>query len=288
MNGSCLEDCVASNGFVAGVPLENTADTRLRTLEKGLMVLEAIVDAGRAGITVTALGRALGLHRSTLHRFLATLSHAGYIETCGTSDRYRLSFKALSFASAALTGLPLRDVGVPILEWLAQTTRETVHIVVLDQGEVVTIDRIEGEHPITLRTQVGARRPAYCSATGKAMLAFMSDSLIDEILARGMPARTARTITTVEAYRAQLQTVRQLGYGIDEEEFVDGIRCVASPVFDLTGRVIGAISLSAPTMRVNNEQFQEFIEAVCSAARQLSRQLGYRASTGMVESNTTA
>ena len=209
-----------------------------------------------------------------------TLSHAGFIETCETSDRYRLSFKALSFASATLTGLPLRDVGAPILEWLGQTTGETVHIVVLDHGEVVTIDRIEGEHAISLRTQVGARRPAYCSATGKAMLAFLSDLVVDEILARGMPARTARTITTVEAYKAELRDVRQRGYGIDDEEFVDGIRCVAAPVFDLTGRVIGAISLSAPTMRTNTQRFLEFTEAVCSAARQLSRQLGYRASTG--------
>jgi DNA-binding IclR family transcriptional regulator len=255
-------------------------ETTLRTLEKGLIVLEALAAAGRSGIALTALGRQLGLHRSTLYRFLTTLAKCGYAEPCEATDRYRLSYKALELAAATLTGLPLRDVGAPLLEELNQTTRETVHIVVLDQGEVVTIDRLEADYPITLRTQVGTRRPAYCSATGKAMLAFLPDAVVDEILARGMPARTTRTITTPEVYKAQLQAARQRGFAIDDEEFVDGIRCVAAPVFDLTGRPIGAISLSAPTMRVSLEQLLNFAEPVCAAARRMSRQLGYRVGGG--------
>jgi IclR family acetate operon transcriptional repressor len=250
----------------------------LRTLEKGLIVLEEVASVGYQGVSLAGLARRLGLHRTTLNRFLVTLVRCGYIEQVESTEHYRLGFKALALASATITGLPLRDIGAPLLEELNRTTRETVHIVVLDQGEVVTIDRLEAEHPITLRTYVGARRPAYCSATGKAMLAFLPDAVVDEILGRGMAARTANTITTPLRYKAQLQEARVRGYAVDDEEFVEGMRCVAAPVFDLTGRVVGAISLSAPTMRIDRERLTGLAVRVAEVARRLSRQLGYRAS----------
>jgi DNA-binding IclR family transcriptional regulator len=145
----------------------------------------------------------------------------------------------------------------------------------LDQGEVVTIDRLEAEHPIALRTHIGARRLAYCSAAGKAMLAFLREAQVDAILARGMPPRTARTITDPLHYKAQLWEVVQRGFAVDDEENWDGVRCVAAPVFDLTGRLAGAISLSVPAMRVDMEALLELAVPVVEAARSLSHRLGY-------------
>jgi IclR family KDG regulon transcriptional repressor len=249
----------------------------LRTLEKGLTVLEELASAGRQGFTITELGRRLGLHRSTMHRFLTTLIKRGYVEQVDGTDCFRLGFKTLELTSALIGSLSLRDVGAPILEDLARATRETVHIVVLHDGEVVTIDRIEAEYPVTLRTQIGARRPAHCTATGKAMLAFLPNEVVDEILSRGMPALAARTITDPLVFKAQLQEVRLRGYALDDEEFADGIRCAAAPVFDFTGRVTGAISLSAPCMRVDMTRLLQLAMSVQAAAHRLSRQLGYRA-----------
>jgi DNA-binding IclR family transcriptional regulator len=259
----------------AAAPLVSEEPT-LRTLEKGLAILEELAGAGRRGASSAELGRRLGLHRTTIGRFLGTLCRRGYLEQVDGSDHYRLGYKALVLASATIAGLSLREIGAPILEDLSRATRETVHIVVLDQGEVVTIDRLEAEHPITLRTHIGARRPCYCSATGKAMLAHLPEPTVDEILARGMPALTCRTITDPLTMKAQLHEVRLRGYAIDDEEFVDGIRCVAAPVFDFSGRVAGALSLSAPTMRVDLERLTEFALLVTEAARRLSRQLGHR------------
>jgi DNA-binding IclR family transcriptional regulator len=170
----------------------------------------------------------------------------------------------------------LREVGAPILERLNRDTRETVHIVVLDGGEVVTIDRLEAERPITLRSDIGSRRPAYSSAAGKAMLAHRPEAEVDEILARGMPARTAKTVTTPLPLKAQLWEVRMRGYALDDEENVEGVRCVAAPVFDLTGRLAGAVSLAAPTYRVDEARLLELAVPVVEAAHCLSRQLGYR------------
>jgi IclR family transcriptional regulator, KDG regulon repressor len=264
---------------MAQATMANNADAAtLRTLDKGLLILEELALLGRAGANAAELGRRLGLHRTTVHRFLGTLVLRGYAEQIEGSDHYRLGIKALALAAASLAGLPLRDIGAPVLEELNRLTHETVHSVVLDEGDVVTVDRLEAEHPISLRTQIGARRPAYCSATGKAMLAFLPEPMVDAILARGMERRTARTITDPRAYKQELLAVRQRGYGLDDEEFTEGIRCVASPVFDLTGRVIGAISLSAPTMRVDLDRLETMALAVVEAAHRLSRQLGYRAS----------
>jgi DNA-binding IclR family transcriptional regulator len=263
---------------VAQVATTPAADeATLRTLDKGLAILEELATLGRQGASVAELGRRLGLHRTTVYRFLGTLAVRGYAEQIEGSDRYRLGFKALSLASATITGFPLRDIGAPILEELNRLTHETVLIVTLDLGEVITVDRLEGEHPITLRNHIGARRPAYCSATGKAMLAHLPEAVVDEILERGMPARTARTITTPLGYKQELQEVRRRGFGIDDEEFVEGMRCVAAPVFDLTSRVVGSISLAAPTMRMEMTRLLDLAVDVAEAANRLSRQLGYRA-----------
>lgn len=251
-------------------------DAPLRTFDKGLTILEGLAEIGRQGATTVELGRRLGVHRTTVHRFLQTLARRGYAEQISDSDRYRVGLRVLGLASATMAGLTVRDVGMPILEALNQETNETVHVVMLDQGDVVTIDRVEAEHPVALRTYIGARRQAYCSAAGKAMLAYLPGAQVDEILARGMPARTPKTITDPTQFKAQLWEVTQRGYALDDEENLEGVRCAASPVFNLEGRLAGGISLSAPAMRVNDARLLELAVAVRAAARELSQQLGYQ------------
>ncbi len=144
------------------VPVPTLPDgATLRTLDKGLTILETLASIGREGTTSVALGRRLGLHRTTVHRFLQTLTRRGYAEHISASDRYRLGLGALRLASASMSGLTLRDVGIPVLEALQREAGETVQTVILDPaGDVVTIDRLDAEHPIGLRTHIGARRPA--------------------------------------------------------------------------------------------------------------------------------
>jgi len=248
----------------------------LRSFDKGLTVLEGLADRGRQGVTTVELGRLLGLHRTTVHRFLQTLARRGYAEQVSDSDRYRVGLKVLGLASATMAGLKVRDVAMPLLEALNEETNETVHLVMLDQGEVVTIDRVEAEQPVALRTYIGARRPAYCSAAGKAMLAYMPLSQVDAILARGMPPRTPRTITDSMQYKAQLWEVTQRGYALDDEENLEGVRCAAAPVFNLEGRLAGGISLSAPAMRVDQGRLLQLAAMVLATAGELSRRLGYQ------------
>ncbi|MGE3269202.1 MAG: IclR family transcriptional regulator [Chloroflexota bacterium] len=249
----------------------------LRTFDKGLTVLEGLAEVGQQGASTVELGRRLGLHRTTVHRFLQTLARRGYAEQIANSDRYCMGLKVLALASATMAGLSFRDVGMPILEDLSRATNETVHLVMLDHGEVVTVDRIEAEHPVSLRTYIGARRPAYCSAAGKALLAYLPHADVERILARGMPARTPRTIIDPHQFKAQLWEVTQRGYALDDEENLEGVRCAAAPVFNFEGRLAGGISLSAPAMRVDQARLLELAEAVRAAAQALSQRLGNHA-----------
>jgi IclR family acetate operon transcriptional repressor len=255
---------------------EQNPELILSTLDKGLRVLETLGrDGADRGLTLTELGRLLGMHRTTLFRFLATLRARGYVERDPGTDRYRLGLGVLSLASALLDGLDVRRLARPVLVALSDATRELVHLAVFDQGDVVTIERIEGKEPLSLQTEIGARRPAYCTASGKAILACLTAEDVERILAAGMPAVTPRTITSAAAMAAELTEVRARGFAVDDEERILGVRCVAAPVFDHEQRVVGAVSIAAPVVRMPWERVRQLGEEVRIAADAISRRLGY-------------
>lgn len=248
----------------------------LSTLDKGLRVLEALAqpDAG-PGLTLTELAHRLGMHRTTLFRFLVTLRVRGYIERDPDTDRYRLGIGVLTLAASLLNNLDIRRIARPVLLELRNSTQELVHLAVLSEDGVVTVDRFEGQRSLSLQTEVGARRPAYCTASGKAILAHLPGPRVSAILAGGMPAVTPRTITTPEAMFRHLDEVRRLGYAIDDEERTEGVRCVAATVFGHDGEVVAAISLAAPTIRFPPERVTAVGEEVAVAAATISRRLGF-------------
>ncbi|MGH2531738.1 MAG: IclR family transcriptional regulator [Thermomicrobiales bacterium] len=262
---------------------DGRSDPTLSTLDKGLRILELLAeDASRHGLTLTEIGRALNMHRSTLFRFLATLRARGYLERDPISDRYRLGARVLTLSGAFLDALDIRNVARPELQSLCDDTQELVHLATLDHDEVVTIERIEGRQPVSLQTGIGERRPAYCTASGKAILAFLPDETRDRILDQGMPAHTPRTITSPMRMREHLARVRACGYAIDDEERIEGVRCVASPVFGHDGAVVAAVSVAAPAHRAAGERIDHLGERCRVASAAVSRRLGFtNAGVGM-------
>lgn len=250
------------------------SDMILSTLDKGLHVLEALAGAAD-GLNLTDLSHAVGMHRTTLFRILATLQARGFVQRDRDTDRYRVGMKLLSLSAELLRTLDIRAVARPILAALCQETRELVHLTVLDDGTVVTIERMEGHQTISLRTEIGERRPAYCTASGKAILAFSPSEETERILAMGMPAVTPRTITTREAMTQHLAEVRRRGFAWDDEERLEDVRCVAAPVFDWEGRVIAAVSVAMPSLRTPWSQLWQVGEMVRAAGDAISRCLGY-------------
>jgi IclR family KDG regulon transcriptional repressor len=159
---------------------------------------------------------------------------------------------------------------------LAQLTGETVYLGVLDQGQVLYLDKIDSPHSIGMRSRLGVRAPAYCTAMGKVLLTGLEKVELEDYLAGTKLAPcTANTITDPEALKMHLDQIRQLGYGVDEVEHEDGVKCIAAPIRDASGRMAGAISVSAPSFRLSLEKEEVVIKAVMASARQLSGQLGF-------------
>lgn len=252
------------------------SDSILSTLDKGLHVLNILSTTGSpGGLTLTELSREIGMHRTTLFRILATLQARRLVERDGETDRYQIGLGVLALASARLRAIDLRHVARPMLQRLCAVARETVFLAVLDGHEIVTIERFEGPQVIALRTEIGGRRPAYCTASGKAIMAELDADAVERILAQGMPVRTARTITSPMVMRHHLDEARQRGFAIDDEERLEGVRCVGAPIFGYDGYVCGAISIAAPALRTPWERLQALGAETHKAACEISQQMGF-------------
>lgn len=257
------------------------SDLILSTLDKGLHVLEVIAGPeGIEGLTQMELSRAVGMHPTTLFRIMATLQARGYVRRDRATDRYFLGTRILSLAAVLLDGLDIRQVARPILQALCNDTEELVQLTTLDHGDVVTVDRFEANQTLSLRKQIGARRSAHCTAAGKAIMAFLPADEAHQLLASGMPAVTPRTITSREVMREHLAEVRRRGYSWDDEEVLEGVRCVAAPIFNYDRRVLGSVSVAAPLLRTTWERLWLLGRQTCDAAREISQQLGYPGERG--------
>lgn len=211
--------------------------------------------------------------KSTVHRYLATLTQLGLAERRDV-DRFRLGTKVVELAGSFLANSDLRNESQAILEALASQTEETVHLAVPSGTEVVYIAKVESKHALRMYSYIGARLPMYCTALGKAILAFGPPDRIREVLARKLKPRTPRTITSPHSLETEMETIRTQGYAIDDEENELGIRCVSGPIFDYTRLAIGAMSVSGPSNRMDRKRCLELAPLVREAAQRVSKRMG--------------
>lgn len=216
------------------------------TLAKGLDVLEALSDVEETGLS--ELARRLGVSGPTLFRILATLGARGYVQKSAAS-RYRLTLKAWELGAKAVRRIRLRDAARPFMERLAAATGETVHLSVMQGDGIVIVDKIDSPHPVRVDTYVGQRAPAHCSATGKAILAYLPPAVLDDVLPRALARHTAATIADRAALERELAEVRRLGWAKNREEWRDGVCAAAVPIFDSAGAVASSLSVTVPTPR---------------------------------------
>ncbi len=247
---------------------------QVRALRRGLAVL-ACFSPQEPRHTLAGLSKQVRVPKTTLFRLLETLCAAEFLEQ-DEPGRYVLGVKAFEVGSAFLAQLGFPQSARHSLEELAAACRETASLGVLNHGEVVYIAIERAQREIGIQSQVGTRHPAHCTALGKVLLAGLPDQEVIGLLDRtGMASLTENTITSAAAILAELAGVRQRGYAIDNEERAYGVKCVAAPVRDLTGRVVAAISVSGPAFRVTTELLPPLIHAVTSAAAAVSRRQGY-------------
>lgn len=242
------------------------------TLLKGLNVLEALIRSERPrGVSEFAME--LGLTKSNVHRVLQTLQAAGFV---GQSDSgsYTPTLKIWELGAGVYLKLDIPREARPFLLELANLTRETVHLSVLDGAEVVYLDKIDSPEPVRAYSTIGGRAPAHCVATGKALLAFIGDAAAHKG-SDHFPSFTPRTITTRGAFEASCADIRAKGYAVNWGEWREQVRGVAAPVRDAYGSIVAAVGISGPADRLTRNRITEATPHVVESAERISRALGY-------------
>ncbi|MGH8891334.1 MAG: IclR family transcriptional regulator [Acidothermaceae bacterium] len=248
---------------------------RSASLRRALTLLTQLgsPDAPAAGLSLGALASGVGADKSTVLRLLTPLREIELVEI-DESGRYRLGVGLLRLGQVYLDRLDLHAIAVPVLRDLAADTGETAHLVLYQHPDVVYIDKVEAESAVSMRSRVGRVEPAASTGVGRAYLAFATQAVVDDVLARGLPKRTASTITSVRRWRAALAQTRERGYAIDDCENEDDVRCVGAPIFDHRGGPVAALSVAGPAWRVTRERADSLGPRVVEAAGTISAKLG--------------
>jgi DNA-binding IclR family transcriptional regulator len=224
--------------------------------------------ADESSLSLGDLSERTGLPRSTVHRVASQLTAVRALERSG--DRFSLGIRLFEMGQLVPhQGLALREVAVPFMEDLYESTHEIVNLAVLDDLDVVFIEKISGHRRILIPTRLGTRVRTHCSGLGKALLAFSDEELWDRVVARGLQPNTPQTITDPVALRRELRKVRRESVAVDREEYRLGVICVAAPIFRHE-TLVAAISLTGPIERVRPERIAS---AVRTAALGISRML---------------
>jgi IclR family transcriptional regulator, pca regulon regulatory protein len=246
----------------------------LKTLDRGLQVLAAF-SPEQPALTLSEMASRLNLDPGTVFRFVYTLEHLGYVRR-QPNGAYRLTSRLLDLARPVDAPGEMRAMALPHMEALAVEVEETVSLAVLDGGEIVVLAQVESPKPVTVRSRLGDRQPAYCTAQGKVLLAHLPPTALDSVLqSLDLRAYGARTITSRVALRAELRRTIQRGYAVNNDEMDAGLRALAVPVQGRDGAVAAALSIDVPTGRMSMAELQAGCLAPLSAAAgRISQALG--------------
>jgi len=252
-----------------------TMDT-ISTLSRTLKILEAF-DTNTPALRLTDIAEKVKLHKSTVYRLLSFLVSQNYLLFEESTKRYRLGYKFLTLASVVLSHLDLTDIARPIMRELVEETNQTANLAILDRDAVIYIAKVEPSSSIRISTRIGARVPAYCTALGKVLLANMpQDNLNGYLSALKLSRFTKATIINKNKLKQELKKIRETGFALDHEEFLDGLVCVAYPIFDYKNEAVAALSISGPVTVFKEEQITEWTKLLKLSSQRISEQLGYR------------
>ena len=247
----------------------------VQSVDRALDLLEAL--AGADGeVSITALAARTKLHVSTVHRLLATLLRRGYVRQNPDTSRYYAGAKVATLSDGRGRYNELRLAARPLLQGLVEATRETANLSVLDDTMAVYIETAASPQVVRLFTVVGNRVPLHATGSGKALLASLPHQRREALLDRaGLRAHTGKTLVDRAALARALDETRERGYALDDEEYDDGVRCVAVTVGPI-GAPIGAISISGPASRLTKQRLVEFVPQMRRAASDLAEALRAR------------
>lgn len=264
-----------SPGEVNSVATKPRGESKVNSVDRALVILEYLGTQTKE-VGVRELGQAIGLSKSSVHRILQTLRARGFVKWNPDNARYSLGLRAFEVGCGILRAMEAHAVAKPYLERLVATLGETVFLGVLDDNELVYIDKIDGRRSVRMYADIGSRRPLHCTGIGKALLAYLDRAEIDRILGSSPLARyTKHTITDPDAIRAELEKIRRQGYAEDNEEMEEGQYCVGAALFNFSGKPVASISVAVPKIGQQPVQKDRIIRAVIQEAQEISSKLGF-------------
>lgn len=264
--------------------MRNLKTRDVPSLDRALAIFEILAHS-RRGNSLAELARRLFVPKSSLHCVLLTLERRGYIERSETTHRYVLGLKLFSLVNSAINQLTVNEAALPVLRSLMNQTHLTVHMGILDQGEVVLVNKIDPPGLFRLATWIGKRMEIHCTGVGKALIAYLPPEQLEELLSQhALPRHNDCTIANARKLKEQLKVVRTLGYAFDDEEDEVGLRCIGAPVFDHDGRAVAAVSVAGTTAQITRENRSRLAERLKSAVLEISRNLGFEQDGSAVHS----
>lgn len=240
---------------------------------KALTVLESLRGADD-GMPLKKIAEAVRLPKTTTFRILYTLEREGYVEKVAGDRLYRLTSKLMEFAAVKADDRRLQDLAQPVIQNLLSEFQETVNLGVLKGSHVLYLEVLESPHMFRLAARVGQRGSIHATAIGKALAAFHPAEVVEAAIENGgLPKYTEKTIQGVRQFRAELTRVRRRGYAIDEQESLEGVRCLGAPILDSSGRAVAAISVSGPSVRMTGPKVRVIAQALVQGCSEISARL---------------
>lgn len=248
--------------------------TNVQSVDRTLTILETLAMYPK-GLGISEISDATQLHKSTVHRLLATLVQRGYVRQ-NHYNQYKLTLKIFELGGRLIEDLDMLEIARPYLGQIMEQTNEVVHLVKLEDNHIVYIDKVEPNTTIRMHSRIGTRRSLYCTAVGKAILATINDDELKTIWEKSeIESLTEHTITDFEKMKEELNLIRQRGYSIDNEENEIGVRCIGISLLDYTKKACGAISVSGPVGRMTDEIIENIAQILIPIGEQISKELGY-------------
>lgn len=248
---------------------------QVASVSRAIRVLELLSERG--DLSLTQIASDVGAPKTSMFDVIGTLESNGMVRRNADTGLYSLGLHVIELGYSAVRQFGIRKILAPVLQALNQELDETVHLTVLDGSEVLYVDCYESTKRLRTYSVIGVRGPLHCTSVGKAILAWLPDSLRDQLVHSISYDRfTDNTITAPQDLQKDLATARSRGYTIDDVEHEEGVRCIGVPVLDQTGNVVASISISAPTQRLPTERVPELARRVMEAGTEMSRRLGYK------------
>ncbi len=244
----------------------------IRAVERALDVLLCFTQQ-TPELTMTQIAEQVGINKSTIHRLLATLEKKRFVERDPLTGIYQPGIRLLQLAYLALEQNDLRRLAGPYLRQLCELQRENANLAILDSNDVIYLEVVESPQRVKLAASSGQRLPAFCTASGKAILAFMPEESVTRIIEHSMPRYTPHTISSPEDFFADIRQTRGRGYAISEQEFEDGINAIAAPIFDRSNLPVASVSVAGPAYRLSRERMIEIGPQVIDTANKIAQEI---------------